>query len=174
MTVITQAVMVQANVDVNCMSAAQKLQLADEIHARQPNLLASILVLPRLGVEVARLEIACHVLFVTFQAMKRSGYPWPVISEDVQEGCMQRLTAQAKFSEGLSPELLSQAVAQFCADHLEQYLLAFAYGYLREHDVLSVRTEAEKFLLLGVLNLVECVAFVGAHPQPDATPARLH
>lgn len=47
----------------------------------------------------------------------------------------------------------------------ERYLLAFAYGYLAEHDLLRVRTDAEKFLLLAALNLVECVACVGAQLQ---------
>jgi len=57
-------------------------------------------------------------------------------------------------------------LTQFCSDHLERYLLAFAYGLLGEHEMLGVRTDAEKFLLLAVLNLVECVALVGANPQP--------
>jgi hypothetical protein len=35
-------------------------------------------------------------------------------------------------------------------------------GYLGDHDLLAVRTDAEKFLMLGALNLVECVAFVGS------------
>ncbi len=39
------------------------------------------------------------------------------------------------------------------------------YGYLGEHDLLRVRTDAEKFLLLAALNLVECVAYVGAQLQ---------
>jgi hypothetical protein len=30
---------------------------------------------------------------------------------------------------------------------------------------MGVRTEAEKYLMLGALNLVECVAFVGAVKQ---------
>lgn len=42
------------------------------------------------------------------------------------------------------------------------YLLAFVYGYLGDHDLLAVRTEAEKYLMLATLNLVECVAFVGS------------
>jgi hypothetical protein len=50
MGVITQAVMVQAAIDVNGMGQAQKVRLADEIFAQQPNLLASILALPRMGV----------------------------------------------------------------------------------------------------------------------------
>ena len=43
MTVITQAVMVQAAIDVNGMDQEQKVRLADEIFAQQPNLLSSIL-----------------------------------------------------------------------------------------------------------------------------------
>lgn len=31
---------------------------------------------------------------------------------------------------------------------------------------MKVRTEAEKFLMLAVLNLVACVAFVGADTTP--------
>jgi hypothetical protein len=45
---------------------------------------------------------------------------------------------------------------------LQRYLLAFVYGYLGEHDLLRVRTEAEKYLLMAALNLVECVSDVGA------------
>lgn len=49
MGVITQSVMVQADIDVNRMRQAQQVALADEIFLQQPNLLASILVLPRMG-----------------------------------------------------------------------------------------------------------------------------
>jgi hypothetical protein len=35
------------------------------------------------------------------------------------------------------------------------------YGYLRDHDLMAVRTEAEKYLMMSALNLVECAAFVG-------------
>lgn len=76
---------------------------------------------------------------------------------------MQRLTARARFNEGLPKQLAAQVVKQFCDEHAERFLLAFAYGYLGDHDLLKVRTDAEKFLLLAALNLVECVAFVGSH-----------
>ena len=162
MGVITQAVMVQAAIDVNGMSQAQKVGLADEIFAQQPNLLASILALPRMGVGMVELEVPLHILLVTLQAMKRSGHMWPIVSEAVQDTCMQRLTARARFNEGLPGDLATQVVQQFCDEHPERYLLAFVYGYLGDHDLLRVRTDAEKFLLLAALNLVECVAFVGA------------
>lgn len=162
MTLITQAVLTRAIVDVNGMSAAQKVQLADEIYVNQPNLLASILVLPRFGVSTLQLEVPIHVLLVTYQAMKRCGLALQTISEDTQDICMQRLTATVKFTEGVPPELVSQMISRLCAEHPERYLLAFVYGYLGEHDLLSVRTEAEKFLLLACLNLVESIAYTSA------------
>ena len=162
MGVITQAVMVQADIDVRGMGPAQKVRLADEIFAKQPNLLASILALSRMGVGMVELEVPLHILFVTFQAMKRSGYAWPIVSEDLQDRCMQRLTARARFNDGLQSELADQVVQQFCDEHPERYLLAFVYGYLGEHDLLHVRTDAEKYLLMAALNLADCVAFVGS------------
>jgi hypothetical protein len=162
MGVITQAVMVQAAIDVNGMNQAQKVRLADEIFAQQPNMLASILALPRMGVGMVELEVPLHILLVTFQAMKRSGHAWPIVSEDVQDRCMQRLTARARFNEGLPGDLANQVVEQFCDEHPERYLLAFIYGYLGDHDLLRVRTDAEKYLLLATLNLAECVASIGS------------
>ena len=162
MGAITQSVMVQADIDVRRMSQAQKVALADEIFLQQPNMLASILVLQRMGVGLVELEVPLHILLVTFQAMKLSGRAWPIVTEDIQEGCMQRLTARARFNQGLHADLANKAIQQFCDEHPERYLLAFVYGYLGDHDLLSVRTDAEKFLLLAALNLAECVAFVGS------------
>ena len=162
MGVITQSVMVQADIDVNRMGQAQKVALADEIFLQQPNMLASILALPRMGVGLVQLEVPIHILLVTFQAMKLSGHKWPVVTEDMQDKCMQRLTARARFNEGLPSDLATSVVQQFCDEHPERHLLAFVYGYLGDHDLLAVRTEAEKYLLLGALNLAECVAFAGA------------
>jgi len=158
---LTQWVVIEADIAVRGMNHDQKVRLADEIHAQQPNMLASILVLPQMGVDMAQLEVALHVLFVTFQAMKLSGHAWPLVTEDIQDGCLQRLTASARFTEGLPQELATKVVEQFHTEHAERYLLAFVYGWLGDNDLMAVRTEAEKYLMLGALNLVECVAFVG-------------
>lgn len=159
---LTQWMVIEADVAVRRMGHDQKVRLADEIYAQQPNMLASFLVLPRMGVDMAQLEVALHILFVTFQAMKLSGHPWPLVTEDIQDGCLQRLTARARFNEGLPRELANKIVEQFHTEHAERYLLAFVYGWLGDNDLMAVRTEAEKYLMLGALNLVECVAFVGA------------
>lgn len=159
---LTQRVVIEADVDVRRMSHDQKVRLADEIYAQQPNMLASILALPRMGVDMAQLEVTLHILLVTFQAMKLSGHHWPLVTEDIQDGCLQRLTARALFNEGVPEDLATKVVEQFHYEHAERYLLAFVYGYLGDHDLMDVRTEAEKYLMLGALNLVECLAFVGA------------
>jgi hypothetical protein len=52
--------------------------LADVIFAKQPNLLASCLVQPRLGVGPQSVEFLLNILFVCFQAMKESGLDWPL------------------------------------------------------------------------------------------------
>jgi hypothetical protein len=149
-------------INVNGMGPAQKVHLAEEIFALQPNMLASILALSRMGVGMVELEVPLHILFVTFQAMKRSGHAWPIATEDLQDRCMQRLTARARFNDGLPGELADQVVQQSCDEHPERYLLAFVYGYLGEHELLRVRTDAEKYLLMAALNLVECVASLGS------------
>lgn len=165
MTLLTQAVMVRATIDVDRMDAQHKVEMADEIRVQQPNLLASILVLPQFGVDMQQLEVPIHVLLVAFQAIKHCGRALPTISEDVQETCLQRLTATLKFSEGVPPDLVEQMITKFCVNHPERYLLAFVYGHLGQHDLLRVRTDAEKYLLLACLNLVECVAYIGAQLQ---------
>ena len=78
----------------------QRTRVADDIFEQQPNLLASILVLSNMGVSTLKLEVPLQVLLVAFQAMKRSGYVWRAITEDVQEQCLQRLTARMLFNEG--------------------------------------------------------------------------
>ena len=146
-------------------SCPLSVELTDEIYVQQLNLLASILVLPRYGVDMKLLGEPIHVLFVAFQAMKHCGHALPTISEDVQETCLQRLTATLNFSGGVPPDLFEQRITKFCFDHPERYLLAFVYGHLGQHDLLSVRTDAEKYMLLACLNLVECVAYTGARLQ---------
>jgi hypothetical protein len=162
MTRLAQWAVIEADIAVRRMSHDQKVRLADEIYAQQPNMLASILALPRVGVDMAQLEVALHILLVSFQAMKLSGRPWPLITEDIQDGCLQRLTARMRFNEGVPEELATKVVEQFHKEHAERNLLAFVYGYLGDHDLMAVRNDGEKYLMLGALNLVECLAFVGA------------
>ncbi len=56
-------------------------------------------------------------------------------------------------------------VTKFCVDHPALYLFTFVSGQRGEHDLLRGRTDAEKFLLLAALHLVECMAYIGSPLQ---------
>lgn len=96
MALITQTVLAEAAIAVNGMGMAERVQLADEVYAHQPNLLASVLVLQRMGASLPQMDVPIHILLVAYQAMKTSGHTWPVISEDTQEACLQRLTGRVR------------------------------------------------------------------------------
>lgn len=171
MSELSQAQVVQAAIAVERMSAAQRVALADEIYLRQPNLLASVLVLERMGVSLQQLEVPIYILMVAYQAIKASGLNWPLITEDVQERCLQRLSGSIQFDEGLSPELMRQAAQQRVGGHAQRYLLAFVHGYLRDHELQAVRSDAEKYLLLAAFNLVECIAATAPGGAPQRRPS---
>jgi len=168
MTSISQATLVEAATAVGRMGTGECAQLADEVFLRQPNLLASVLALHQMGASHDQLGVLVNLLLVAYQAMKTSGHSWPVISQQTQDRCLRRLTGKMRFAEGLAPELVQRAVEQQVDEHGERYLLAYVYGQLRDHDLLGVKTEVEKYMMLAALNLVECIA-VAAAPGAGTT-----
>ena len=162
MASISSRNLVDAVLRVGRMSFTERERLADEVHARQPNLFYSVLVLQRYGATLVQIEVVLNVLLVFHEAMKISGSgsasKWPVISEDVQERCLKRISGRVRFIEGLSPQMQAQATADAVGDHPEQQLLAYVFGKFKESDLLGIKTEAEKMLMLAALNLVECIA----------------
>jgi hypothetical protein len=60
---------------------------------------------------------------------------------------------------GLSRQLQTQATTTDAVDdHPDQRLLANVFGKLKESDLLDIKTEAEKMLMLAMLNLVEYIS----------------
>src|SRR5271156_2273714 len=94
---------------VSAMSLAQKEALADEIHQRQPYMLASCLVQSRLGPKTSAVEFLLRVLLVCYQSMKESGLQWPVITEDEQDRQMQRWIGAVRFSENSAGSVVERA-----------------------------------------------------------------
>lgn len=124
----------------------------------KPNLFFSVLVLQRYGATREQIEVVLNILLVFYEAMKRSGGTWPVISEEVQERCLARIVGRVRFTEGLTPPLQEQATLDAVGDHREQQLLAYVFGKFKENGLLGIHTEAEKMLMLAALNLAECIA----------------
>lgn len=151
---------VAAHAAVEPLTMTKAETLADALFKSQPNLLASVLVLPRFGVSNKDLDVVLKILFICHGAVVESKIQIPMISEARQERCFARLAGRSRFIEGLSPSLVQRAVDDQIRTHREPNLLALAFGLLKEHDLHRVRTEAEKYLLLVVLNIVETLADV--------------
>lgn len=158
MTAITRPLLLDAVRRVERMSFAEREQLADEIYSQQPHLLASVIVLQNFGAALEQMEWVLNLLLVIYSAIKVSGQYWPVISEDVQDRCMKRIVARVRLIERLAPSQQQHATDTAIAGHREKELLAYAFGTLREHGLLGIRTEVEKMIVLAAMNLVECVA----------------
>lgn len=144
------------------MSLKEKEALAEEIHRRQPHMLASCLVQSRLGVEPAAVEFLLNILLVCYQSMKESGLQWPVITEDEQERQMQRWIGAVRFSEHAMGSAAHSAREQYASQHPEQPLLAFVVSetnqWLREISERNAEAQSDKFVMMASMNLVNCIA----------------
>lgn len=71
------------------MDRDRQLQLTDQIHRQQPNLMASGVALHRgMGASLQQIEPLVSVLRVTWHAMKCIGRQWPLVSEQLQADCL--------------------------------------------------------------------------------------
>jgi hypothetical protein len=89
-TVITLPVLAGAIHRVDGPGFQERIDLADRIHAAQPTLLYSVLVMRRFGATMVQIEVLIELLLVIFTAMKAVGGKRPVISEELQERCLAR------------------------------------------------------------------------------------
>lgn len=172
MTTISLQQLGDAVLGVECMSFHERELLADEIHAAQPNLFFSVLALQGFGATVEEMEVVLNLLLVFYCAMKMSGKTWPVISEDDQGRGLKRINARSRFMEGLSPRQQAQATADSIARHTQKQLLAYVFGKLTEHGLDTVKTEAEKMIVLVAVNLVECIALTAPTKAKTKGPKR--
>ena len=53
-------------------------------------------------------------------------------------------------------------LVQYLIHFSVRYLLAFAFGYMGEHGLWAVNSDAEKHVLLAALAIVECIAYTAS------------
>ena len=162
---ISGRLLADAVLRVQRMTFNERTRLADEIQDRQPNLFFSVLALRRYGASAEQIEVVLNLLFVFYEAMRISGRVWPVISEEVQEQCLRRISARMRFIEGLTPQQQAQVTADAVASHSEQQLLAYVFGTFQEHGLLGVENDTQKMLIFAALNLAECIAQTAPKPS---------
>jgi len=145
---------------VRAMDVKQKELLADELFRVQPNLFGSFLVQTRLGVSLEKMEFLLDLLYVCFQAMKESGLPWPLITEDDLDLQAKRFSAIATFGDDLSENLRNRSMQQYIEAHPEKELLAYVQVETANWLNRIVPEESDKYVMLAAWNFVNCIAFV--------------
>ena len=157
MTALSIPVVADAIRAVATMGLQERLDLADRVHAEQPTLLYSVLVMQRFGATMVQIEVLIELLLVAFTAMKAAGGKWPVISEELQERCLARIGGRARFIEGLAKPQVEAAIHDAFVKHPEVPLLAHAMDVMRHQGWLRIVDDTQKHLVLCGLNLVECI-----------------
>lgn len=155
---VSEAHLAAAIVAVKAMDLRQKEQVCDRIHAEQPNLLASVLALPRLGVSMQTVDVVLNILIVLTLAIDNSGQRLTTVAEADQERELQRLVAIVRFSEGLDAAAMGQSIQQTTAYKREGFLLAYVYDAIQRAGLAAVKDEAAKYAILAAINLVNCMA----------------
>jgi hypothetical protein len=152
------------------LSLTEKERLIEQIFQAQPHLLASVLVLKQFNVSPEKMEFAIHVLLLVYLSMLESGGKWPQISERVQDINLNRMTAEIKTAESAGPNAFDEAIITFAKDHPELPLYITVTEHTRGWLAAISAEESDKYVLLCVLNIIECIA----HPTPanKASPPR--
>src|SRR5471030_2790448 len=132
MSRISLAALADAIKTVRAMGIEQKEALVNELFLTQPNLFGSALALHRMGVSLAKIEVALDLLFICFQSMKQSGSPWPLITEADLEQQLGRYVATVRFGEDLAPVQRQRAMTQYLDSHPEKPLLTYVTGELNK------------------------------------------
>lgn len=165
MSRIALKMVADAITSVRAMDMVQKEALVDEIFRSQPNMLGSVLVLQRMDVSIEKMDTALDLLLICFQAMKRSGLPWPQISADDQDKQMSRYVATVRFGEDLAPAQSARAMARYIDTHPEKPLLTFVTSELNKWLARIVPEATDNYVMLASMNFVNCIAFIPI-PKP--------
>ena len=153
-----------------CRAASRERMtgLVDDLHTRQPTLLASVAVQGRFGASPATIAFLLELLLVCDLAAQAAGVAWPTVTEAEQERHLARLAATARWSEvpGADADALQSG---YVLEHPEPALLAWVIGschaWLSSTAAANAEREADKHVLLAALTFVESIARA---PDPAA------
>lgn len=140
------------------MSIKEKEQVCDTLYAEQPNLLASVLVLPSLGASMETVDVLLNILIVLHLAVETSGQVLAIVSEEDQERQLRRFTAAVRFTEGLDAGSFAQSIQQTTAYKKEKFLFAYVLDTMQRAGFSDEPSESAKYPMMAGINLVNCIA----------------
>lgn len=129
-------------------------------------MLGSVLVLQRMGVAPAKVEVALGLLLDCFQSMKQSGLRWRIITEADLDKQLGRYVASVRFGEDLAPAQRHRAMMQYLEGHPEKPLLTYVTDELNRWLANIIPEETDKHVMLACMNVVNCIAFTAVPEVP--------
>ncbi len=148
-----------ASLKVAAMDIRQKEAVMDEIFKSQPNLLASVLVLPQMGNSLEHVEVLLNVLLVIHELVRASGKTLKQVSESEQDQYVSRFVAHLKSVGDLRSAKANRAIDAYVKAHPEKVLLAYAIGEMQKAGFTELQHDASKYLFISGIGLVNCVAY---------------
>lgn len=140
------------------MSFGEKENVCDAIFKEQPALLASVLVLPRMGVAAKYVDAILNALLVIHLALTGSDSRLKMITEYDQEQELKRFVETVKFSDGLDQHLMNESIKQYIGYRKEPLLMAYIISVLESTGIHADTEESTKYALMVAFNLIGCIA----------------
>ena len=163
---ISDELLADAVVQRDQMRMEEKALLIDAIAEAQPQLVGTIVVLSRLGVPEARLELLVDILFMVMIALERGGIKLPPANEDLVENCYERVLSRItqETDVKLSPLERHRVSQDYIEQHPEQWLLSYVYNLVNPLMQAPDEDRIVHMLVTAAFNYVEIFTEL-LHPQ---------
>lgn len=154
---------------IRAMSQAERMSICDEIYSRQPALLAHVLVLPRLGVPMVKLDRVLHILLILYDLFSRTS---PAALPPVSEETLERVNAnQLALLKLMGTEERSEA-GRLCRLSLESHpeinALAFIIGDLDDAGITDMSKREDEYCVRAARNLLDAIVQARGWPNGDS------
>lgn len=163
---ISEKMLADAIVQREQMRMEEKAVLIDRIADIQPQLLGTIVVLFRLGIPEARLELLVDLLLMLTLALDQGGIALPAADEDLVEQCYERVTRRMtqETDSRVLPMERRRVSQNYIEQHPEQWLLSHVFNLIHPLTQSSEEDRVVTLLVTTALNYVEIVTEL-LHPQ---------
>lgn len=162
MAKIQQSALAEAINQFNDMDIIAKEKVVDQIYKKQPNLLASVIVLNQMGNKLEHVEVILSILIVSYLALASSGVRIKKVTEKLQQQELAKLVRHANSTKSLDSQKGFEAMSQFVHDKSEEVLMAFVLNTIQEAGLVDLPNESSKYLIMSGINIVNCIGAVKA------------
>jgi hypothetical protein len=169
---LTEKILADAVVRRNALTFDEKNRYIEVLVARQPQLAGTIIVLKRLGVDLALMEPLMDLLLTVLIALENAHIELAPASEDLVDLCYERVTTRIT-QQGdplLSSSQKSKAVQEYIEQYPEQWLLAYTHGLITPLQQSKAEDRTVVMLITAAFNIVEVFTAL-LHPDWDGKSA---